>query len=66
MYFVRTHGGKKSYLSGITYDTMMLAHMRDNDSGVRTILSEKINGEPTVTNLSRVINALNEFYENMT
>ena len=64
MYFVRTHDGK-IILSGTTCDTMILAHMRDNESGIQTILSEKVNGAPRVTNLSRVFNALTEFYENM-
>ncbi|XP_053388617.1 uncharacterized protein LOC128551729 [Mercenaria mercenaria] len=44
--------------AGVTYEVLMLAHRRDEENGIKLLLSEKINKKVRVTNRQKILNTI--------
>ena len=51
--------------SGLTLSNLKLSIQRGGKEGLRSVLTEKVNGKPRVTTTSRIIAALFSYIENM-
>lgn len=57
--------GDKIAGSGLTLSHLKLSIQRGGKEGLRSVLTEKVNGKPRVTTTSRIIAALFSYIENM-
>ena len=57
--------GDKIAGSGLTLSHVKLSILRSGKEGLRSALTEKVNGKPRVTTTSRIIAALFSYLENM-
>ena len=57
--------GDKIAGSGLTLSHLKLSILRGGKEGLRSVLTEKVNGKPRVTKTSRIIAALFSYLENM-
>ena len=54
---------RKIAQSGLSYQHLKLAYLRDTHCGLKHILSEKVNGQPRVTNRLSIVESINQYFK---
>ncbi|XP_053388028.1 uncharacterized protein LOC128551281 [Mercenaria mercenaria] len=54
---------KKISESGLSYDHLNTACLRDPENGIKLLLSEKVNGKPRVTNRTAIIKSIKSHFD---
>ena len=55
----------KAAASGLTFHHLALAFQRSGVSGLQNILKEKVDGKPRVTNFTRILSQIAEYFESL-